>query len=201
MADSDNGGTIGTVFSDEQMEWLEQQLKLAFSENLWIFVCFHRQMYSIGDFSMEPILHQFLRPLFDEYHVDCVMYGHDHNYQVFWTDKASDWGGTKYFVCGASGGPERSELKILGKNNGQTIYVWPGLTYSYQRDGILPRGKESSMDISMHRLDDICESQVYGVLTPNFVHFRINGDQCTVKCIGFQDQPYHEFSFTKTKKM
>jgi len=132
--------------------------------------------------------------------VDCVMYGHDHNYKVFWTDKDSDWGGSKYMVCGGSGGPVRTELKILGKNRGETIYVWPGLTYSYKRDGILPRGKEVSANINNHRMDDICKTQIYGVLTPNFVHFNIKGDNCVVRCIGFQDQPYHEFSFSKTKK-
>jgi predicted phosphodiesterase len=199
MLDSDNGGNLGTVISDEQMTWLEEQLQIAYEKDLWIFVCFHRQMYSTGDFSMEPILHQFYRPIFDEFHVDCVMYGHDHNYQLFWTDRDSEWGGTKYFVCGASGGPVRTEYKILGPNNGETIYIWPGLTYSYERDGILPAGKMGANQ-KMHRMDDICKSQIYGVLIPNFVHFHIENDQCTVRCIGFEDQLYHTYSFKKTKK-
>ncbi len=121
---------IGTVFSDEQMDWLQNELEKAKQEDLWIFICFHRQMYSTGEFSMEPIMHQFYRPIFDEYHVDCVLYGHDHNYQSFWLDRDSSWGGTKYFVCGAAGGQEKMEVQIMGDNNGKTVHCWPGRTYS-----------------------------------------------------------------------
>lgn len=200
MMDSDNGGRIGTVFSDEQMDWLQNELEKAKQEDLWIFICFHRQMYSTGEFSMEPIMHQFYRPIFDEYHVDCVLYGHDHNYQSFWLDRDSSWGGTKYFVCGAAGGQEKMEVQIMGDNNGKTVHVWPGRTYSYQRDGLLPMAKGAGMNEKMHRMDDICKSQLFAVMEPNVVHFNINNNLCTVRCIGWQDQIFHEFSFKKTIK-
>jgi len=127
------------------------------------------------------------------------MYGHDHNYQLFWTDRDSDWGGSKYFVCGASGGPQRTEYKILGPNKGKTIHIWPGLTYSYERDGIIPGGSDGA-EQKMHRMDEMLKNQIYGVLVPNFVHFKIEGDSCKVRCIGPQDQLYHSYEFKKTKK-
>ncbi|MBD3351002.1 MAG: hypothetical protein GF364_05895 [Candidatus Lokiarchaeota archaeon] len=200
MADSDNGGRLGTVFSDKQFEWVEDELEKGFNNNLWIFVCFHRQMYSTGDFSMEPILHQFYRPLFDQYHVDCVMYGHDHNYQAFWTDRESDWGGTKYFVCGAAGGQEKMEVKIMGPNKGKTIYVWPSRTYIYKRDGIPPIVEGASISQTSHRLDEVCKDQLYAILEPNFVDFKIKGNQCHVRAMGWQDQVFHQFNFTKNPK-
>ena len=111
---------------------------------------------------MEHVLHNFLRPVLDEGHVDCIMYGHDHNYQLFWTDRDPDWGGSKYFVCDASGGPQRIEYKILGANKGKTIHIWPGLTYSYERDGIIPGGSDGA-EQKMHRIDEMLKNQINGV--------------------------------------
>jgi len=45
------------------------------------------------------------------------------------------------------------KLKILGKNRGETIYVWPGNTYSFERDGILPKGKDTILDKYFNNVD------------------------------------------------
>ncbi len=78
--------------------------------------------------------------------------------------------------------------------------VGPEERIVYQRDGLLPMAKGAGMNEKMHRMDDICKSQLFAVMEPNVVHFNINNNLCTVRCIGWQDQIFHEFSFKKTIK-
>ncbi|MHA1821018.1 MAG: metallophosphoesterase [Promethearchaeota archaeon] len=201
IIDSNNGGTWQPTPLDDQYDWIESELEKYYEQNLWIFVTLHHQIYSTGDFSMSHIANEVYRPLFDEYHVDAVFYGHDHHYEAFWTNKDSEWGGTKYFVSGAGGGQNRVDYSIMGDRDGKTKYVWLGRTYIYKRDGIIPPTPNITKHAMGFRNDEIVKnSQLYGVLEPHFVDVKIRGNECQLRAIGYQNQVFHELKFKKTLK-
>ncbi|HOJ32669.1 MAG TPA: metallophosphoesterase family protein [Candidatus Hydrogenedentes bacterium] len=63
---------------ETQRDWLEQQL--AQSEAVWKFVAFHHPVYSSKPNRDNPELRASWSGLFDKYHVDMVLQGHDHAY-------------------------------------------------------------------------------------------------------------------------
>jgi len=198
MLDSNNAGNFEPTPSDEQYEWLESELKKYNELNLWIFVMLHHQIYSSGDFAMSPIAHQVYRPLFDEYHVDAVFYGHDHHFEAFWTNKKSNWGGTKYFVVGAGGDQNHVDYSIMGDRDGATKYIWPGRIYSYKQHGIISPSNNISEYAKGFRNDEIVKNaQLFGILEPHFVYVRIKGNNCFLKTIGYQKQVFFELNFKK----
>ena len=94
ILDSNNAGGWEPTPSDEQMDWLTENLEQYARKNYWIFLCFHHQVYSSGDFAFAHIMDTIYRPLVQEYHIDAVFYGHDHHYECFWIEKESEYGGT-----------------------------------------------------------------------------------------------------------
>jgi 3',5'-cyclic AMP phosphodiesterase CpdA len=62
----------------EQAVWLEEVL--ANNPNRWTVVTFHRPVYSSSRGRDNPKVREAWRPLFDRYHVDLVLQGHDHSY-------------------------------------------------------------------------------------------------------------------------
>ena len=61
-----------------QTAWLEQ--KLSQSRSTWKFVMYHQPAYSSGGNRDNPELRSEWTPLFDKYHVDMALQGHDHAY-------------------------------------------------------------------------------------------------------------------------
>jgi hypothetical protein len=61
-----------------QTEWLEQQL--ANTEATWKFVVYHHPAYSSGPTRNNPQVRKLWGALFDKYHVDLALQGHDHAY-------------------------------------------------------------------------------------------------------------------------
>ena len=61
-----------------QTAWLEQ--KLSRTKATWKFVVFHHPAYSAGGNRDNVELRSAWTPLFDKYHVDMVLQGHDHSY-------------------------------------------------------------------------------------------------------------------------
>lgn len=61
-----------------QADWLEQQL--ADSVATWKIVSYHHPAYSAAPNRENHRLRQIWTPLFDRYHVDLVLQGHDHSY-------------------------------------------------------------------------------------------------------------------------
>lgn len=61
-----------------QTNWLEQ--KLSQTRAVWKFVAYHHPAYSSGGNRDNPELRAAWTPLFDKYHVDFVLQGHDHAY-------------------------------------------------------------------------------------------------------------------------
>ena len=61
-----------------QTEWLEEQL--ARSKAVWKFVVYHHPAYSSGGNRTNKEVLELWTPLFDKYHVDLALQGHDHAY-------------------------------------------------------------------------------------------------------------------------
>jgi predicted phosphodiesterase len=190
--DSCNGGRGAPLPSDEQLEWLEENLKKYAKQDRWIFLFQHHQVYSTGDFSCERVAHDLFRPLCQEYHVDAMFYGHDHHYECFWVDRDEDWGGTLFVVAGAGCGQNHIDFGIMGDRSGQTKYVWPGRFLNVRKHGAPVPSANITRGTLASRMDELVqESQLVGVLEPNFVSIHIDGDVIDLKCIGWQKQVYH----------
>lgn len=63
---------------EKQTPWLEQEL--AHTKATWKFVSYHHPAYSSGTSRDNPELRNLWTPLFDRYHVDLALQGHDHAY-------------------------------------------------------------------------------------------------------------------------
>jgi acid phosphatase type 7 len=68
----------GNLAPASQAAWLEQ--KLSHTQSTWKFVMFHQPAYSSGGNRDNAGLRAAWTPLFDKYHVDMVLQGHDHAY-------------------------------------------------------------------------------------------------------------------------
>jgi 3',5'-cyclic AMP phosphodiesterase CpdA len=83
---------------DRQTAWLEQ--KLATSTSTWKIAVMHHPPFTCGGHSGDTRVQQHWVPLFEEYGVQLVLAGHDHNYQRFHGP-----GGNRYLVHGGGGAP------------------------------------------------------------------------------------------------
>jgi hypothetical protein len=64
----------------EQLAWAE--VDLAATRQPWKIALFHRPPYSSGaEHGSDPVVRSSLGPLFERYHVDLVLSGHDHDYE------------------------------------------------------------------------------------------------------------------------
>ena len=61
-----------------QTEWLEQTLSQ--TKATWKFAAYHHPAYSSGGNRDNPEVRSAWTPLFDKYHVDMALQGHDHAY-------------------------------------------------------------------------------------------------------------------------
>lgn len=62
----------------EQVPWLEQILKD--NPNQWTIITFHHPLFSSAKGRDNATLRNLWQPIFDKYHVDMVLQGHDHSY-------------------------------------------------------------------------------------------------------------------------
>lgn len=62
----------------EQIQWLENVLKN--NPKKWTIVTYHHPLYSASAGRDNTELRETLKPLFDKYHVDLALQGHDHSY-------------------------------------------------------------------------------------------------------------------------
>ncbi len=90
---------LNTEFDIEgiQREWLISELTAAREDSSldWLFVVFHRPVYSAGRYGDRRHIREAWSHLFEEYNVDIAFTGHDHNYQR--TEKIN---GVIYIVSG-----------------------------------------------------------------------------------------------------
>ena len=199
ILDSNNAGGWEPTPSDEQMDWLTENLEQYARKNYWIFLCFHHQVYSSGDFAFAHIMDTIYRPLVQEYHIDAVFYGHDHHYECFWIEKESEYGGTLFFVSGSAGGQERVDYGILGDRDGKTKYLWPGRYLNVRKHGIPPPVPNADEGTLSGRNDEVMSSsQLLGVLEPHFLDLQISGDTIEIRAIGWQKQIFHHLKLQRT---
>ncbi|WP_421919284.1 metallophosphoesterase [Marinifilum sp.] len=62
----------------EQAEWLKEILSN--NPNKWTIVTFHHPLYSASDGRSNKEWRDLMKPIFDKFHVDLVLQGHDHTY-------------------------------------------------------------------------------------------------------------------------
>ncbi len=203
IIDSCNGGGFEPTPTDAQMEWLEADLQQHARKDKWVFVFFHHQMYSTGDFSMAIIMHTYLRPLFDEHHVDAVFYGHDHHFEIFHCAAGEPWGGTHYVVTGAASTYKTLDWSIMNpkkKRGDQEV----GPHYLWLRDEhVAPKEFFRGGDVANKygaRFDEIVEKcQLYGCLRQHFTQMQVAGDWCTLRAVGLNGEIFFEKKIPRTR--
>lgn len=84
------------LVNDRQTAWLEQQLSA--STAIWKIAVFHHPPYTCGGHSGDSRVVARWVPLFEQYGVQLVLSGHDHNYQRF-----AARNGVTYVVHGGGG--------------------------------------------------------------------------------------------------
>jgi len=70
-----------------QAAWLEQQLRD--TKATWKFVVYHHPAYNSSAGRSTPDIRRHWLPLFDKYHVDLALQGHDHGYLRTWPMRAN----------------------------------------------------------------------------------------------------------------
>ncbi|HEX2937081.1 MAG TPA: metallophosphoesterase [Bacteroidales bacterium] len=103
-----------------QFAWLKTLL--SYAQEKWIFVTGHHPVYSASTYHGDTEeLKVMLKPLFDTYHVDFYISGHDHHFEHT-KDIAQH---TEYIVTGTGGAPREAWY------NSRTIFAMSkaGLTY------------------------------------------------------------------------
>lgn len=76
----------------DQVEWLDAEL--AASEATWKFVVYHHPAFSSGASRDNPDVRNIWTPIFDKYHVDLALQGHDHAYLRTWPMKGDQKAGS-----------------------------------------------------------------------------------------------------------
>jgi len=97
VLDSNSDITPGS----EQYRWLETDLQAAVND--FVSVVFHQPLMSTGRHGGDAVLREIVTPLFEEYSVELVINGHDHDYERSSTD------GIYYVVTGGGGAPLRNQ--------------------------------------------------------------------------------------------
>jgi predicted phosphodiesterase len=91
---------VATNIGSEQYQWLETNLASVPDSVKFIAAVFHHPPYSTGPHTEDEMsLRQTFIPLFEQYGVDIVFNGHDHDYE------RSYCGGIYYIVTGGGGAP------------------------------------------------------------------------------------------------
>lgn len=80
-----------------QRTWLISELEKARADSTldWLFVAFHRPVYSAGRYGDRPHIREAWAHIFEEYGVDVAFAGHDHNYQ-----RTDEIRGVVYIITG-----------------------------------------------------------------------------------------------------
>ncbi len=66
------------IYLEEQAEWLREILTN--NPNKWTIVTYHHPLYPISRSRSDSKRRELLKPIFDEFHVDLALQGHDHGY-------------------------------------------------------------------------------------------------------------------------
>ncbi len=101
--------------ASSQYQWLQSELTSSFSSTDFTIVTFHYPLYRTGRYGGdEKSIRDDLVPLFEQYGVDAVFSGHDHDYE------RSTVNGIRYIVTGGGGAPLRDQA---GTSEFSELYV------------------------------------------------------------------------------
>lgn len=123
-----------------QAEWLEELLKN--TNQKWIIVTYHHPMYSASSGRDNATLREIWKPIFDKYHVDLALQGHDHSYargrvspgeNVLEGVNLRDQTGTVYVVSVSGGkmydvGGDWTELGATKDRSGENTQLFQVIT-------------------------------------------------------------------------
>ncbi len=127
----------------EMYTWLEDDLADAQGKR-WTIVFFHQPPYSSGDHGSTVDMQTTIVPLFEQYGVDVVFNGHDHNYE-----RNAVVNGVRYIVTGGGGSENLYEQSNIDLNPYSeyfnAIYHFLGVTIS--NDSIKIRAINSQGEI------------------------------------------------------
>ncbi|MHA2092269.1 MAG: metallophosphoesterase [Candidatus Kariarchaeaceae archaeon] len=102
-----NSDASSSQIQIDQKVWLENVLDLT-PTSMWKMVFFHHNVYYSGRHENSTDLQEYWVPLFDEYNVTLVFYGHDHYYhrtKPIRNDEIVSVNGTVYITAGAWDAP------------------------------------------------------------------------------------------------
>lgn len=162
--------------SSEQVDWLEQEL----SENSekWLFVILHTPPLCTGSFNYNEALINQLLPLFEQYRVDIVFSGHCHQYEAFFLDENTSWGGTYYFVTGGGGGD--LSYHIMNRETNPWKHIYHNASKEpYQYD------------------DYTLNNQIYGELCHHFLQVEVKNKTLNLQVIRSNKSIIQEFMIKK----
>jgi len=157
---SADGPVVST--GKEQYKFIKEDLAKNINKK-WTIVSIHIPVLSTGDYNInEILLKQFLR-LFRKYRVDLVISGHDHNFDSYWLNRESEWGGTLYIVCGTGG--SRIDDYIMTRK----LKKWNAWFH------------DRSSEFGLYQDDEITrENHIYGELSWGFLDIYITKDSLDV---------------------
>jgi hypothetical protein len=106
---------LSSARRQEQIDWLVSDLQ-ASQQQPWRIAFFHRPPYSSGtEHGSDLVIRQAFGPLFEQYHVQFVLTGHEHSYErsVPWRESTNtSWQAVTYAVTGGGG----AALYPVGRN-------------------------------------------------------------------------------------
>ncbi|MHA1745169.1 MAG: purple acid phosphatase family protein [Promethearchaeota archaeon] len=165
------GKPTGSYLTTTQLEWLRDDL--ARNQDVWKFIYFHVPMYSLSDYPSNEDLCAQLEPIFDEYHVDAVFTGHNHNFEAFLVNGSAADGGIYHFTVGGGGAGIDTMMDVDDYGD----RAWPSMAINV-----------SAADYD-GRYDGIygVEYQLYGELSFHYMKVRVEGDTATFTAIRADD--------------
>jgi hypothetical protein len=159
------GKTTGSFLTTAQLNWLEADL--ARNSDMWKFVYFHVPMYSMGDFGSNEDLCWQLEPIFAQYGVDAVFYGHDHHFEAYLVNQTAWHHGMYHFILGGGGGT----IDPMTSTAYYGARAWPNTSMQ--------------VNASDGRFDSLYghQYQLYGELTHHYMKVKVVGQTATFTAI------------------
>jgi hypothetical protein len=112
VVNSDPREPHGVSATSSQASWFKERIQRSTAP--WQIVVFHHPPYSSGEHGSAPRM----RWPWEQWGIDAVLNGHDHNYERIIRDDNKDGRKTPYFISGLGG---RSKDPVLGKVSGSVV--------------------------------------------------------------------------------
>ncbi len=174
----------------EQVPWLREQLKN--NPQRWTVVTFHHPIYSTAKGRDNKTIRELWQPVFDEFHVDLVLQGHDHSYGR--TDPLTAKQGTALEDAGL----EDAGLEDAGLADGAEKNVPTGVVTHDRRGGTV-----YVVSVSGPKMYAVEQRPVFAKTAANLQLYQIvhvQGDELHYVAKTATGQLYDEFRLTKASK-